>query len=385
MLEDGRPSADYLGLKDAVRNDDAKTVSALLTRRPDLLHSGSPQSWLHQAAEKGHLETVKVLVQHGLDVNALGQISERGALYEALGDVHVDVTRWLLEHGAKQEWIINGKVRAALETAVGDGNLEIIRLLVEHGGNVNHVWDGTSILWRAVWMGYKDVIRYLLDKGAKMPWQLPGGALRDPLRDVVEHVAEHFGKPNEKSLELESPAGLPLYAHSFPPAGKRKCVTLVTSGMSARPLNTPPDEIAYQFAELYMHLPADWPTDLKTLQKKTEAKWPFELLGRLANQPHLEKDWLGGPFAVVANGEPPAPLGKGVTFTAALLSTSDSELERFSRGGRITHLYLVTPIYTEEYGLVRKDGPEALIKLFKKHKISQTYDPKRPNVAKLKK
>jgi ankyrin repeat protein len=53
---------------------------------------------LHLAAGEGHLEIVKLLLEHGADVNA--KTAYETALHLAAGEGHLEIVKLLLEHGA---------------------------------------------------------------------------------------------------------------------------------------------------------------------------------------------------------------------------------------------------------------------------------------------
>jgi ankyrin repeat protein len=54
---------------------------------------------LYVASDKGHLEVVRVLLDHGADVNTPAAYAG-SALFAACCNGHVEVVRILLEHGA---------------------------------------------------------------------------------------------------------------------------------------------------------------------------------------------------------------------------------------------------------------------------------------------
>ena len=64
---------------------------------------------LHNAAQKGHVYVVKVLIQNSADVNAVQKI-KCTALHSAAQGGHVDIAKVLLENGAdvnavqKESW-----------------------------------------------------------------------------------------------------------------------------------------------------------------------------------------------------------------------------------------------------------------------------------------
>jgi hypothetical protein len=91
-------------------------------------------SALEQAASGGHLEVVRLLLEYGPNVKVDGEYLAR-ALYLAASDGHLEVVRVLLEHGADVE-VDGGYHSSPLQRAASGGHLEVVRLLLEHGANV---------------------------------------------------------------------------------------------------------------------------------------------------------------------------------------------------------------------------------------------------------
>jgi hypothetical protein len=159
-------------------------------------------------------------------------------------------------------------------------------------------------------------------------------------------------------------------------------LALVTDGMSARPMTVPPGGEEFRFAELVIYLPKGWPLTDRAL-KDPNHFWPVEWLRRIAFYPHQNRTWLGGPAAVIANGEPPEPLAPNTKLTCLLAMTEESAFGALTLpGGRNVVFYTLFPLYTEERDLEKEKGTPHLIRLYQKHGISQVVDVQRPNVAK---
>jgi hypothetical protein len=381
----------------AMERDDADAVAELLRADPEKIHMQTGVGTLiHYAATKRAIKTVKRLVELGFDVNTPAHPDDppEGPLCNAVTGGSAELVRWLLEQGARSDCVVKsegGVTRNfALHQAIEDGRLDLVKLLVEHGANVSVYYSDRTPLLVAQNMGQEEITEYLRSKGAKLPWQLAGqpmGGHRlagadDPQGVRLEHISKHLGKPAPLSQQEIVSGDPPVSIHLIPPTGKRNRVTLVTTGMSDRPMAVPEGGEEYQFAELFIDLPGDWPTTPKKLADPKYG-WPLDCLRRLARYPHDHNLWLGGARAVVANGEPPAPIAPGVSFTAFLLLTSDVPEDRLTLpDGRVVHFYRVFPLYTEEYRLEREHGTDALITLFQRYKVAMTADPIRKNVVK---
>src|SRR5258708_5308531 len=72
------------------------------------------------------------------------------------------------------------------------------------------------------------------------------------------YIAETFGEIRTVLHEVASD-GLHVDIYVTEPTGAAKYFTLVTSGMSQRPMKPPKGLERFKLAELVMCLPADWP------------------------------------------------------------------------------------------------------------------------------
>ena len=154
---------------------------------------------LHAALFEGHLEVVRLLLNHGADVNQSVNLHHPLALVVAYDRENVRAMRLLLKHGATTEARYNmhmlishcasfrGHV-AALELllqynanvnarswnkwtplfwASAGGHVNVVQLLLEHGADINAQSknDGTSLSQASLY-GHLDVVRVLLEHGA---------------------------------------------------------------------------------------------------------------------------------------------------------------------------------------------------------------------------
>jgi len=100
---------------------------------------------LHLAAHYGHLPTVKLLLEHGADIEAVSQnaIGNTPISAAAWGN-RLDIVEYLASRGANVD-APNAWGRTALHRAIDGGNWDTARLLVKLGADVDKVdGDGKS-------------------------------------------------------------------------------------------------------------------------------------------------------------------------------------------------------------------------------------------------
>jgi ankyrin repeat protein len=111
---------------------------------------------LINAAAKGALETVKLLLENGANVHA----ENDRALHLASINGYVKIVKMLLEAGAN----VHAENDAALREAFSRGHVEIVKLLLENGADV-HADNDYALQW-ASRNGYVEVVKILLENGA---------------------------------------------------------------------------------------------------------------------------------------------------------------------------------------------------------------------------
>ena len=141
----------------------------------------------------------------------------------------------------------------------------------------------------------------------------------EALAAIDRHLRTFVGAPKTVFHELISDV-VHIDVHIIEPSEERPCYTLVTTGMSARPMTTPPGVEGYEYTELMLSWPADWaPGPLVETELGDEALyWPIRLLKGLARLPHSYNTWLSYGHTI-PNGNPPKPYAPNTELCCALI------------------------------------------------------------------
>jgi ankyrin repeat protein len=168
------------------------------------------------AASRDFFDRVKLLVEHGVDVNTPGARNKRTPYEEAVRDGHHHIAEYLLQHGAKKIELdarelfalacIAGRREEArarlaqdpsllerlghygrmemLHRAVDAKNRDGIRFIAELGVDINGMVPGTgldrAVLHNAAGWGGVEMVRFLIELGADRE-----------LRDLAYHATPH--------------------------------------------------------------------------------------------------------------------------------------------------------------------------------------------------
>ena len=159
------------------------------------------------AARYGRLPCVAVLVESGIDINAVDQAG-RTALHLAAWFGHNEIVKLLISKGADVERLDNLD-RSALHIASWFGNLSSVEALLEKSKSQINLQDksGNTALHLACQNNHKDVVSTLLRQGANTK-------IKNLIGQTVLNIAEADDKPEileilqQKEGETTSSQGL---------------------------------------------------------------------------------------------------------------------------------------------------------------------------------
>ncbi|HEY3840666.1 MAG TPA: ankyrin repeat domain-containing protein [Bryobacteraceae bacterium] len=224
-----RSRGAYVDLCTACHIGDLERVQELLAEDPALanrvsnyvtyyLGSGAP---LKNAAATGHIDIVKVLLEHGADPNLREEgIAPRGhALYSAAANGHHEIARLLLEHGAYPNPEVESSADA-LSRAISNSDQPMIDLLCSYGaaravhllgyyGDVKtaaamfsvdpSLADDPEALMNAAGEGHEPFVRLLLGLQPDLPKRVsfPGWSVGAKTRELNELLFQRGLNPSQ--------------------------------------------------------------------------------------------------------------------------------------------------------------------------------------------
>ena len=123
---------------------------------------------LSEASNLGNAEEIRSLLSYGLvDVNYVGWIYVRTALHEASERGHIDAVKVLLDHGADPNIVDEENGQTPLHLAAVNNYKEVTKALLDKGAQPNKADEnGETPLIYVVFKGLNDIVKILLDGGA---------------------------------------------------------------------------------------------------------------------------------------------------------------------------------------------------------------------------
>jgi len=187
---------------DAAMRGDRETVRALLQKGVDVNASrGDGMTALHWAAERGDAEMAEMLLYAGANPKAVTRIGQYTPLHVAARGGHTAVVDKLLKAGANVNAKTTNSGVTSLHLAAASGNADLVALLLDHGAEVNalETESGQTPLIFAAAQNRVDALRVLLKRGAdpgitaKVVDIVTEGKLAAAAKDRQNKVLASFG------------------------------------------------------------------------------------------------------------------------------------------------------------------------------------------------
>ncbi|MCF8219078.1 MAG: ankyrin repeat domain-containing protein [Bacteroidales bacterium] len=166
---------------------------------------------LMDAAWSGNTDSVLYYIDNGADVNARNKGSEETALMYAAQEGHLDVVKILLENGAKPDLIPNNN-EGALIRATAMGYIDIVEELIRAGSNVNQSGKlSQKPLHYAAKFGYYYIVDMLIyyeaDVNAKARYDVTPlmTAIVSGFPSIAELLLQNNADPNATDSEGFTP------------------------------------------------------------------------------------------------------------------------------------------------------------------------------------
>ena len=206
---------------------------------------------------------------------------------------------------------------------------------------------------------------------------------------ISDHIEKHVGKIESVFHEIISEL-VHIDVHWVKPTAKFPFHTLVTSGMSDKPMTVPEGLEDHKYAELCILLPEDWQiggTNYATMEeafKDENVYWPVRWLKTIARFPHGYDTWVGHGHTI-PNGENADPFSENTKLGCMILFPSLSLGSEFFQlkinEQKTINFYCLYPLYREEMEFKLKKGSDALLDKFDKYHLSDIVDIGRKNTC----
>ena len=203
--------------------------------------------------------------------------------------------------------------------------------------------------------------------------------------EISRHIQRTVGPISTVFHEIVSD-DLHIDLHHVRSTFLRRFEVVVTSGMSARAMNVPPESRELAYAELIAILPSGWPMQ-QTQWSDERNYWPLRLLKTLARFPHERGTYLAHGHSL-GNGVEEygaQPYADDTGLCAALLLPPLTLGERTwvlrRPDGTQCCFWAVVPLYAAELRYKMQHGIEALMACFDRASVFDRIDPHRASAV----
>jgi len=217
-------------LRDAAVRGDASEVLAQIELGADVnAVDFTGNAALHAAVKSKSIETVRLLLEHGADVNALGNFNLTPLKYASnTRNPSIDICRLLLEHGADvDQGLEDGSY--VLKSSSLNGSVDVVDLFFEYGVKVPTDPEQARTLLRYSALGgvprvFDLVLEQIGELEPRMARQLMGACGHGSSGEIVTRVIELGGDPSRVISHGQAPI------HAAAVAGHKEVVKALVDG-----------------------------------------------------------------------------------------------------------------------------------------------------------
>jgi len=152
-----------------IENDASPTIiEYIISQYPSLNYYSYDKSPLSCAISVNNLELVKLLIDHGADVNKKDEFEDE-PLVHAIKTGNNDIIKYLIDHDANIDQDIDKTIYTPLYYAIQMENEEIVQYLIDHGAPFNSKKEKPSLpslLTEAIRCQNENIAKRLIDAGA---------------------------------------------------------------------------------------------------------------------------------------------------------------------------------------------------------------------------
>lgn len=196
----------------------------------------------------------------------------------------------------------------------------------------------------------------------------------DSLEQIQNHVEQYIGKVDRVFHELVSDI-IHVDILIVEPTRDKNYYSLVTSGMSDKPMNVSPEQSS-PYIELLLNLPSDWKLGQEDFKDENNY-WPVRLLKSLARFPHLYNTFLGYGHTVQNGNYDNYASNTKFSGSVLLPMFDDGERELNISPAKTIEFFTVLPLYEKEVKFSLEQGTTAFFNKLIEHDFSTIIDTNR--------
>jgi len=198
------------------------------------------------------------------------------------------------------------------------------------------------------------------------------------LKCIQNHIAKHIAPVDWVWGEIASSL-VHIDVLVIEPSSDRPFFTLVTSGMSQKPITPPFPEVSQcKYSELVLCLPPNWSLDEPEIRKGRNF-WPISMMKMIAHFPHLHDTWVWNA-QTIHNQQ---PYDESVPFAGAMLIQVSPFREDFhlmkTERTEPTVFHNLIPLHESELNYYMENGPQPLWDKLVQQNLSLVLDTNRPS------